>query len=230
MVPRMAVQSPFSRLFGKSPFNPVQDHIGVAHECVTALVVFVGAVIKNDWDTAEEAAATVYLLESKADGMKKDIRLHLPKSLFLPIPRADLLEMLRMQDKIPNRAKDVAGLMLGRRMEIPPEIADKLLVFVQCTEEAVIQAVKTLAELDDLIETGFSGRAIRLIESLVEELDHLEHETDLLQIDVRSALFEIEDDLNPVPVMFLYKIIEWIGEIADHSQIVGHRMLYLIAK
>lgn len=226
----MAVQSPFSRLFGKSPFDPVQEHMGVAHECVAALVLFVGAAIKNDWEAAEKSAETVYRLESKADDMKKDIRLHLPKSLFLPIPRSDLLEMLRLQDKIPNRAKDVTGLMLGRRMAIPPQIAARLMAYVQCTEEAVIQAVKTLAELDDLIETGFSGRAIHLVETLVEELDRREHETDLMQIDVRSALFEIEDDLKPVAVMFLYKIIEWIGEIADHSQIVGHRMLYLIAK
>ncbi|MDK1024146.1 MAG: TIGR00153 family protein [Gammaproteobacteria bacterium] len=226
----MAVQSPFSRLFGKSPFDPVQEHMGVAHECVAELVLFVGAVIKNDWEAAEKSAETVYRLESKADDMKKDIRLHLPKSLFLPIPRSDLLEMLRLQDKIPNRAKDVTGLMLGRRMVIPPQIAARLMAYAQCTEEAVIQAVKTLAELDDLIETGFSGRAIHLVETLVEELDRREHETDLMQIDVRSALFEIEDDLKPVAVMFLYKIIEWIGEIADHSQIVGHRMLYLIAK
>ncbi len=226
----MVVNSPFSRLFGKSPFNPVQEHIHVAHECVAALVLFVDAVIKNEWESAEKFADNVYRLESDADKLKKNIRLNLPKSLFLPIPRSDLLEMLRMQDKIPNRAKDVAGLMLGRRMQIPPQIAEKLMAYLKCSEKAVVQAVKTLAELDDLIETGFSGRSMELIESLVQELDRLEHETDIMQIDVRSVLFEIENDLNPIAAMFLYKVIEGIGEIADDSQIVGHRMLYLIAK
>jgi len=230
MVPRMAVQNPFSKLFGKSPFAPIQDHIGVARECVAAMVLFVCAVVEKDWDAAEKSAEDVYRLEDTADAMKKDIRLNLPKSLFLPMPRSDLLEMLRMQDKIANIAKDITGLMLGRRMSIPDQVADKLLAYLRCSEAAVVQAVKTLAELDDLIETGFSGRAIHLIESLVQELDRLEHETDLMQIDVRSVLFEIEDDLNPVRVMFLYKIIDWIGDLADRSQIVGHRMLYLIAK
>jgi predicted phosphate transport protein (TIGR00153 family) len=226
----MAVQSPFSRLFGKSPFAPIQEHIGVAGECVASLVLFVEAVVGKDWDAAEKIADDVYQLEGKADRLKKEIRLNLPKSLFLPMPRSDLLEMLRMQDKIANIAKDIAGLMLGRRMQIPSQLAEKLVAYLKCSEEAVIQAVKTLAELDDLIETGFSGPAVHLIESLVQELDRLEHETDIMQIDVRAVLFELEDDMNPVRVMFLYKIIDWIGDLADRSQIVGHRMLYLIAK
>lgn len=230
MVPRMAVHNPFSKLFGKSPFSPVQEHIGVAQQCVAELGLFFTAVTKSDWEAAEKSADNVYRLEREADDLKKEIRLNLPKSLFLPIPRSDLLEMLRMQDKIANTAKDVTGLMLGRRMEIPAQMADQLVAYVKCTDDAVVQAVKTIGELDDLIETGFSGPAIHLIESRVQELDRLEHETDLMQIKVRAALYLLEDDLKPIAVMFLYKIIEWIGDIADHSQIVGHRMLYLIAK
>jgi predicted phosphate transport protein (TIGR00153 family) len=226
----MAVHSPFSRLFGRSPFSPIQEHIGVAHGCVEELVSFFAGVIEADWVAAESAAERVYKLEDEADELKKSIRLNLPKSLFLPIPRSDLLEILRMQDKIANRAKDVTGLMLGRKMQIPHQIADQLFAYLQTTEHTVVQAVKTLAELDDLIESGFSGREINVVEKLVEELDRLEHETDIMQIGVRAALFEIENDLNPIAVMFLYKVIEWIGDIADQSQIVGHRMLYLIAK
>ena len=62
------------------------------------------------------------------------------------------------------------------------------------------------------------------------KLDKVEHDSDLLGIDVRLQLFAIEASLNPINVMFLDKIIEWIGDIADQSQIVGNRMLYLIAR
>jgi len=223
----MAVQSPFSKLFGKSPISPIQDHIGVAHKCVSELTHFIEAVIGNDWEVAEKHAQMVFRLEDEA---KRNIRLTLPKSLFLPLPRSDLLEMLRKQDKLANLAKDIAGLMLGRKMKIPETIAQQLLAYTKCSEEAACQTVKTLSQLDELIETGFGGREIHVIEGLVAELDRLEHQTDVMQIEVRSGLFSIEDDLNPVNVMFLYKIIEWIGEIADNSQVVGNRMLYLIAK
>jgi len=226
----MAVQSPFSKLFGKSPISPIQDHIGVAHRCVSELTRFVEAVINNDWEAAELNAIEVFRLEDEADELKRDIRMNLPKSLFLPMPRSDLLEMLRKQDKLANLAKDIAGLMLGRRMEIPEQISKEVLAYLRCSEEAAGQAVKTLALLDELIGTGFGGREVHLIQNLVKELDRLEHATDVMQVDVRAGLFSLEDTLKPVNVMFLYKIIEWIGEIADNSQVVGNRMLYLIAK
>ena len=122
----MAVHSPFSKLFGRSPFSPVQEHIQVAQNCVSELVVFVEAVIQNNWDQAIETSENIYRLEDVADELKKNIRLNLPKSLFLPIPRADLLEMLRIQDKVANRAKDVTGIMVGRKMELPVELAGSL--------------------------------------------------------------------------------------------------------
>ena len=226
----MAIQSPFSKLFGKSPISPIQDHIAVAHRCVSELTRFVEAVIADDWDTAKQRAAEVYKLEEQADELKRDIRLNLPKSLFLPMPRSDLLEMLRKQDKVANTAKDIAGLMLGRKMSIPQPIAKEMLAYLICTEQAALQAVRTIDLLDELIGTGFGGKEVHTVQRLVEELDRLEHETDLMQIDVRAGLFKIEDNLKPVNVMFLYKIIEWIGEIADNAQVVGNRMLYLIAK
>jgi predicted phosphate transport protein (TIGR00153 family) len=226
----MAVQSPFSKLFGKSPISPIQDHIGVAHRCVSELTHFVEAVIDNDWETADLKAQEVFRLEDEADELKRHIRMNLPKSLFLPMPRSDLLEMLRKQDKLANLAKDIAGLMLGRRMEIPEQISTEVLAYLRCSEEAAEQAVKTLGLLDELIGTGFGGREVHLIQDLVKELDRLEHATDIMQVDVRAGLFSLEDTLKPVNVMFLYKIIEWIGEIADNSQVVGNRMLYLIAK
>ena len=50
------------------------------------------------------------------------IRLHLPRRLFLPVSRADLLELIEAQDKIVNKIKDISGLMLGRRMQFPADI------------------------------------------------------------------------------------------------------------
>lgn len=52
-----------------------------------------------------------------------DIRLKLPRGLFMPVARTDLLELLPAgQDR--HRAKDIAGLMLGRRLVIPAGLGD----------------------------------------------------------------------------------------------------------
>ena len=85
-------------------------------------------------------------------------------------------------------------------------------------------------ELDELLEAGFSGREGTLVESMIEELDSIEHDTDNMQIKLRSELYKLEKDLSPVDVMFLYQIIEWIGDVADRAQRVGNRLELLMAR
>ena len=65
---------------------------------------------------------------------------------------------------------------------------------------------------------------------MLAELDKIETETDELQKEIRSILFTIEEDMPPVNVMFLYKIIEWIGDLADRAQHVGGRLQLLLAR
>ena len=50
------------------------------------------------------------------------------------------------------------------------------------------------------------------------------------QIQIRSQLFKLESELPPVDVIFLYKIIEWIGDLADRAQKVGGRLQLLLAR
>ena len=67
------------------------------------------------------------------------------------------------------------------------------------------------------------------VESLLEELDQIETDTDDRQADLRGALYKIEDDLAPVDVMFLYRVIELTGEIADMAERVGRRLELLLS-
>lgn len=222
--------NPFLSLFGRSPIGPMQQHIAKAHECAAQLMPFIEAVIANDWTEAERVQQQIAQLERDADKLKKDVRVHLPKSLFLPVPRSDLLELLSVQDKVANRAKDIAGLMLGRKMMIPVPLNDAFRAFMQRSVDAAAQALKAMNELDELLETGFSGREVTLVERMIEELDAIEHDTDNMQIKLRSDLYKLEKDLPPVDVMFLYQIIEWIGDVADRAQRVGNRLELLMAR
>jgi predicted phosphate transport protein (TIGR00153 family) len=64
---------------------------------------------------------------------------------------------------------------------------------------------------------------------MIERLDEIEDDTDKLQIGLRRELLVLEKDLNPVDVMFLYSIIEWVGELADISERVGSRLELMLA-
>lgn len=222
--------NPFLTLFGRSPIGPMQQHIAKAHECAAQLTPFIDAVIADDWVEAEKVQQQICVLEREADKLKKDVRVHLPKSLFLPVPRTDLLELLSVQDKVANRAKDIAGLMLGRQMRIPAPLQPAFRKFVERSVDAAAQALRAMNELDELLETGFSGREVTLVERMIDELDAIEHDTDNLQIKLRADLFKLEKDWPPVDVMFLYQIIEWIGDVADRAQRVGNRLELLMAR
>ncbi len=226
----MVTNNPILQMFARSPFKPMQEHIAKAQACAVQLLPFFEAVIANDWEAARKVQHTIAVLEGEADAMKKDVRQHLPNSVFLPVPRTDLLELLRMQDKIANRSKDISGIMLGREMPIPTEIQGTMMDFVRSALATSEQALQSLNELDELVGTGFRGREVDVVERMLIELDELEHKNDELERQIRSQLFAIEKQLHPIDAIFLYKVITWIGDLADRAQQVGSRLQLLLAR
>ncbi len=224
------VNSPIMQMFARSPFQPIQEHIIKAQACAVELKAFLKAVCDDDWEKAEKVQKKISGLEQDADNMKHDIRQNLPSSIFLPVPRADLLELLRMQDKIANIAKNISDLILSRHMTLPEPMRESVCNFLDLALDTSQQAVKAMGELDELVTVGFRGREVQLVERLIKELDRLEHETDQQERQVRAQLFSLESELNPVDVMFLYRILEWIGDLSNRAQQVGSRLQILLAR
>ena len=218
-----------ANIFGSSPVMPLENHIGVAYDCARRLRPLFEAAIQGDWQAADAVRAEIDELEHQADGIKKEIRLHLPKSLFMPVPRQDLLELLMVQDRIANRARDVAGIVTQRRMAIPSAIAESLLEFVDQVIAAARQARESVRELDELFTAGFKGAEVKLVSALIEELDRIETDTDNRQIELNKALFDIEASLNPVDAVFLYRVIESTGDVADMAERAGRRLELLLS-
>ena len=219
-----------SSLFGTSPVRPLQTHMASVQECIDELIPFFEAVLKEDWPEAKAQQKKISKLERQADRLKRDLRLHLPKSLFMPVSRRDLLEVLTMQDNIANKAKDIAGLITGRKMAFPEKMQEILLQFVQRCIDASKQAQKATNELDELVETGFSGKEVNLVQEMIKKLDAIESDTDKIQVKVRAVLFKKEKELPPVDVMFMYQVIDWIGDLGDLSQRVGSRLELMLAR
>jgi predicted phosphate transport protein (TIGR00153 family) len=220
----------FSKIFSRSPFTAMQEHMSIANECVHQLTPFFKAVLKEDFTKSKEVYKEISKLENKADTLKKQLRLQMPKGLFMPVARRDLLELLLVQDKAANQAKDISGLITGRKMLFPPQMVELLPAYVKRSEDACKQAKKVINELDELVETGFAGREVQVVASIINELDSIEKDTDKMQIKIRAALMKVERDLNPIDVMFYYKVIDGIGEIGDISQRIGSRVELLLAK
>lgn len=222
--------TPFLNMFGRSPIGPLEEHMAKVNACVKQLDPFFDAVLKQDWVTVAKLQKDIAHLENEADDMKRELRLHLPKGLFMPVSRSDILELLSVQDRLANKAKDIAGIVLGRKMVFPEAIAELFLQFLQRSIDAAQQANTAIHELDELLETSFSGSEIKLVEAMIAKLAEIERDTDRQQIQLRQIIFELENELPPVNVMFIYKIIEWTGDLADRAQDIGDRLQILLAK
>ncbi len=226
MAPRISIL----KMFGPSPLKPIEAHVNKAYACAKALIPFFEAAMASNWEVAQKQYEIIAALESEADDLKKDVRLHLHKDLYLPVPRSELLTVLMLQDRIANKAKDIAGLVISRQMHIPQSIQANYLKLLESCIATTHQAKKAINELDELLEAGFRGKEVQLVQSMLDELDTLENQTDHQQHVIRKQIFAMEKDLHPMDCISLYKVIEWTGNLADRAQTVGGQLQILLAQ
>lgn len=217
-------------LFGKSPISPLQKHMTSVHSCISELKGFMVAIHKKDWEKAEEIKNTIGRKEGEADVLKKKLRLSLPSTFMMPFSRRDLLDLLLIQDSIANITKDVSGLMINRKMSLPNEISDDVIGLIDICIKTSAAALKAVNELDELLETAFGNRERKVVNSIIEDVNDLESKSDKIQHEIRTKLFPLEQGLPAVDVMFYYRAVEWLGELADAAQKVGSRLEVLLAK
>ena len=219
-----------SSLFGKSPISPLQQHMKKVHSCIKEFGVFAKAANAEDWDKAQTAQISISDKEHKADKLKKKLRMNLPSTFMMPFSRRDLLDVLLIQDSIANITKDLAGLMMSRRMVFPKEFAEDFINLTGLCIKTSAAALVAINELDELLETAFSSRQRKLVDQMIKKINELEHDTDIAQSEIREKLFALESSLAPVDVMFYYRAIEWLGETADAAQKVGSRFEVMLTK
>jgi len=226
----MGNATPLSNLFGKSPFKPLQKHMRLATECASQVPCLLEALGNNDQDKIEKAKERIYALENEADSIKKELMARLPKSLFLPIDRRDLVELLNVQDNIANTAQDIAGILISRKMDVPVGMGEPLLALARRSVFACEKATEIIEALDELVEMGFAGRSSTKVLEMVDELEAIEQATDEMLADLTRSLFAHEDEMKPVAVMIWYQLIGWIADLADDAEKAGGHLRLLTAR
>ena len=226
----MARGGTFAGLFGRSPFKPMQEHMRTVKKCSAQVSKLFEALCEGDQKKVEAVKERIFALENEADEIKNELRSHLPKSLFMPVDRRDLLEVLDLQDNIADTAQDIAGLVVARKMEVAKGMRQPLLNLVQRCVDACDQAARIIERLDELVETGFRGPDAESVIEMVDQLNSIESDTDQMGLELVQTLFAHEDDMNPVSVVFWHNLIEMIGELADYSEKVGNRLRLLLAR
>jgi uncharacterized protein Yka (UPF0111/DUF47 family) len=71
-----------------------------------------------------------------------------------------LLELVRMQDKMANDTKDVAGLSLGRELAFPAKLEKSLFKYLAAITDCANQAVEVIVALRELSRSAFGSRQV----------------------------------------------------------------------
>jgi uncharacterized protein len=222
--------SPLLQLFGQSPFKPMQEHMRVVVSCANEVPALFEAVYAGDADLIEERRKSIFNLENQADDIKNEIRTHLPKSMFLPVDRRDLLEILDLQDSIADTAQDIAGMMVVRDMAPPVALREPVMVLVRRCVDACNHLGKIMEEMDELVETGFRGTESDKVMYMIDELNKIETETDVQAIRLMKLLFDNEEEMGAVTTIMWDRVLHWIGDLANYAERVGNRHRLLLAR
>ncbi len=226
----MKSTSPLAGLLRKSPFKPLQEHMRTVHSCVTLLPSLFKALSSKDTEQVQQFAQQIAALETEADKQKAVFRLHMPKTLFMPVDRRDLLNLLRDQDSLADDAEKIGQILLSRDMVIPEAIKELLDTLVQETVAISSEALLIIEELDELVQVGFGGREHDKVIEMISKLRSSEHTIDHTLLEIRQALFAVEESLPPVSVMFWYKILDLLGNMSDQAENMSDRLLLFLSK
>ncbi len=204
--------------------------MGTVQSCVVSLQKLVEASIAADWQLADELAQEISSSKQDADEIKRDIRTHLPRSVFLPVARTDLLELVSIQDQIGYNCKQVAQLLLLRKPNFPRNLGPAVAGFCTATLKVSESALATINELDELLETSFKGREAEFVEKLIDQLQEMEAQSEEGKSAIQGQLLQLEDSLNPVDVIFHYKLTDLLADIAHSARKAGSQLLMFMAR
>lgn len=219
-----------SGLLRQSPFKPIQQHMRTVFSCICLLPPLFDALYRKDLPQVRDFAEQIGLLESEADTIKNTFRLNLPRSLFLPVDREDLLGLISDQDTIADTVEEIGQILCYRDMEVPEALKEILDELLEGTMEISSDAKALIEQLDELLEVGFGGREMEKVSGMITGLRRNEHNIDAIMHRTRRALFAVEDQLEPVSVMFWYKLIALVGSISDQSENMADRLLLFLSK
>lgn len=213
-----------ANLFGRSPFAPLRHHMDTVAHSVHLLDDLFKALFAEAFPRVQEIATQIQGYEHDADLTKNDIRNHLPKSLFLPIDRSQLLEILTLQDRLADRAEDISVLATLCPLRLPSDLQSYFNSFLAKNLDTFKTLLQIITEMHELLETSFGGFEAERVSSMVDHVALSEHEVDILQRELLRAICHAETQFSLSSFYLWQKIIEALSDISNLSETLANRV------
>ncbi len=217
-------------LFRKSPFIAINEMMKEVVECTNRIPNLYEAFINGDEEEVKRLAKEISDHEYNTDKIKDSIRQSLPNSIFMPVARGDILQIITSMDAIADRSEDVGVLMTFKRIYVPDEITGKIKGFTKAVLDVVELSKQVVEELEALREASFSGPEAKEVISLLDKVNESEHKTDVMQYDLTKIIIDKSDEMNCASLILWLKIIEATGDIANAAEKMCNRIRLIISQ
>lgn len=219
------------KLIAKNPFFSLKAHMQKTTQCVAKTKTLFEALFEGDKEKVTELTREISRIEHECDEIKREIRVHLSKSVFLPVERRDILHVLSNMDSVADGAEDLGVLLSLRWMELPSDLQVMFMEFLSRAILVVEASEGVINSLDRLLEAGFSGPDAQEVISQIDEVDRLEHVADKAQDMFGKELFVQEDSFKPAALFMWIKIANKVGDLANNAErMVNHIRLMMSPK
>ena len=218
----------FFSLFYESPFIKLKKHADKVKECAWMFKRAVQCYVEQDCEEFDQLTEDVAMMESQADALKRNLRNHLPRGIFMPMDKFVFLDCLREQDHVLDDVEEALYWLSFKPMAgIPEELVGDFLHLI----DAVIPAMEKLPEMSEQAMAYFKNSTEEnrnKLKSIVRDVYQAEKEADHLEHELKKNAFTLLED--PVEIYHVVRLVEIIGDICDHAQNVSDRMRTMIAR
>ncbi len=221
---------PLKSLLRGNPFRELQEFMRAVVETTSSIPELVDAMSACDMPRIEEIAERVSEAESKADRSKNELRNHLPSTLFLPVARRDLLEVITAMDDIADAAEDLAVSATMRALVWNDalranyrDLADEVMKAVGCV-------AKTVEELDDLTEASFHGAEAERFLKLVSAVGRSEEAAGECEDTLRRQLYRSGEEWSTPDFVLWLEITKRTGAVASATERLGNGLRTFVTR
>ena len=216
------------RLIGKDHFGPLVEHAKKVQSCVQLVEPLTEAWLEEDWATLGKMNEEISKLEHEADHLKHQYRQNLPKKVFLPVPRGDLMRILHEADNIADEVEHYAILLSLRKIILPDELKALMREFLSPVLEANTKLLSATESLGVLKEASFSGPESERILATVDEISRLEWQCKQIWRKIAKLILADETGMNPLDVLMGMRVVGSLSELANHAENCGDNLRHLI--
>jgi len=167
----------------------------------------------------EILARRVHQEESNADDVRRQIELDLYEKSLMPESREDLLEIIEILDRVPNRAESILNMFITQKTKILPEIKKDM-------KELVKLSLETFAYSIDATRDCFGK--MEKIKEFNRLIDNNESIGDRLERKMIQKIFAAK--LDPGDKLIQKEFVLELGAICDLCERVKDRLVICSVK